>query len=74
MLEFFFVDGRARGIIVRDMVSGDIERHIRRDAIGGLKPRERLFDRYYLLVWDEPRTKKNTLLRALTFAARSTTP
>jgi hypothetical protein len=43
----------------------DVEMHIRRDSIGNVKPRQRLYDRYYLLVWDEPRTKKNTLLKAL---------
>lgn len=49
----------------------DIERHIMRDAIGGIKRRVRLFDRYYLLIWDEPRTKPNTLLKALTLRSRS---
>ncbi len=37
----------------------DIESHILRDSI------RRLYDRYYLLIWDEPRTKPATLLRAL---------
>lgn len=37
----------------------DIEKHVLRDSI------RRLYDRYYLLIWDEPRTKPNTLLQAL---------
>jgi len=37
----------------------EIERHVLRDSI------RRLYDRYYLLIWDEPRTKPHALLRAL---------
>jgi hypothetical protein len=37
----------------------EIERHVLRDSI------RRLYDRYYLLIWDEPRTKPNTLLQSL---------
>lgn len=37
----------------------EIEKHILRDSIG------RLYDRYYLLIWDEPRTKPNRIIRAL---------
>jgi hypothetical protein len=44
---------------------GDIERHVLRDSI------RRLYDRYYLLIWDEPRTKPHTLLQALARGAGS---
>jgi hypothetical protein len=41
----------------------EIENHVLRDSI------RRLYDRYYLLIWDEPRTKANTLLQALAHGA-----
>ena len=43
----------------------EIERHILRDSI------RRLYDRYYLLIWDEPRTKPNVLLRSLARGANA---
>ncbi len=43
----------------------EIERHVLRDSI------RRLYDRYYLLIWDEPRTKPNAILKALGRGARA---
>ena len=55
---------RSSPMIAWDVTTqADIEKHILRDSI------RRLYDRYYLLIWDDPRTKSNTLLKALASGA-----
>lgn len=55
---------RAAGLIAWDVTSrGDIKKHIDRDVYG------RGYNRYYLLVWDEPRTEPVKLVREIQRAA-----